>query len=92
MVDAPLTVIFEMVTMVLQNTVSTLFNLFGMMGNLSSSLFFIGNTGILGLSVAIIVMVVVLFFVGKFVLKSGKLIIILFIIGFLLLMVMFSGA
>lgn len=91
MVDAPLTVIFEMVVTILQNAVSTLFSLFGMMGNLSNSLGFISGTGSLGFVVAIVVMAVVLFFLGKFILKSGKLIIILFIVGFLLLMVMFSS-
>ncbi len=91
MVEAPLTVIFEMVVMVFQNAVSTIFGLFGMMGNLSQSLSFISGTGSLGLILAVVVMAVVLFFVGKFVLKSGKLIIILFIIGLVMLTLMFSS-
>ncbi|NIO22664.1 MAG: hypothetical protein JSW41_02200 [Candidatus Aenigmatarchaeota archaeon] len=91
MVEAPLTVIFEMVATILQNTVSTLMSLLGSMGNLFESLGFVSGMGGLGFVLAIVVFVVVLFFLGKFFLRSGKMIIILFVIGLLLLLVLFAS-
>jgi len=91
MVEAPLTVIFEMVQTILQNAVSTLSSLFGLLADLFQSLSFVGGTGGLGFVLAIIVLAVVLFFLGKFILKSGKLIIILFVIGLILLLVLFAS-
>jgi hypothetical protein len=91
MVDAPLAVIFEIIVAVIQGAVSTLFSIFRLMADLFQSLSFVGSTGGLGFFLAVIVMAVVLFFVGKFILKSGKMIIILFIIGILLLLALFSA-
>jgi hypothetical protein len=91
MVEAPLSVIFEMVATILQNTVSTLMSLLGSMGNLFESLGFVSGMGGLGFVLAIVVFVVVLFFLGKFFLKSGKMIIMLFVIGLVLLLVLFAS-
>jgi hypothetical protein len=91
MVDAPLDLIFEMVVTVLQNTVSTLFSLLGTLGDLFRSLGFVSSTGGLGFMLAIVVLAVVLFFLGKFILKSGKLIITLFLIGMVLLFLLFTS-
>jgi len=90
MVESPLAVIFEMVIAVLQNSVSTLYSLFGMSGELFRSVGFMGSINPLGLVLGAIVLVLVLFFLGKFVLKSIKFIIILFIIGLILLFVLFG--
>lgn len=89
MVESPLIVIFEMVFTILQNTISTLFSLFGMMGSLTQSLGFVSSTGGLGFILAAVIFVVVLFLLTKFVLKSGKMIIILFIVGIVLLFALF---
>ena len=90
MAESPLAVIFEMVVTVLQNSVSTLQSLFGMSGELFTSVGFMGSINPLGLVLGAIILVVVLFFLGKFVLKSIKFIIILFIIGLILLFVLFG--
>ncbi len=89
MVESPLTVIFEMVFTILQNTISTLFSLLGMMGSLTQSLGFISSTGGLGFVLSVIILVAVLFFLTKFFFKSGKMILILFIIGIVLLFALF---
>ena len=90
MAESPLNVIFNMVVTVLQNTVSTLQSLFGMSGDLANSVGFMSSINPLGLVLGVIVLVVVLFFVGKFVLKSIKFIAILFIIGLILLFILFG--
>jgi hypothetical protein len=91
MVEAPLSVIFEMVVTILQNAVSTLSALFGLLMDLFQSLSFVGSMGSLGFVLAVVVLVVVLFFLGKFILKSGKMIIMLFVIGLVLLLVLFAS-
>lgn len=91
MVESPLAVIFEMVFTILQNTVSTLMSLLGMMGSLFQSLGFVSSTGGLGFVLSVIVLAVVLFFLTKFFLKSGKLIIMLFVIGLVLLFLLFTS-
>lgn len=91
MVESPLNVIFEMVFTVLQNAVSTLMSLLGMMGSLFQSLGFVSSTGGLGFMLSVIILAVVLFFATKFFLRSAKMIIILFIIGVVLLFLLFAA-
>ncbi len=90
--DAPLAIILEMVKVVLSNTLGTLFSLFQLFGNLSQSLAFIGGMGPLGLAVAALVLGLVLFFLGKFLLRSWKLIAILFAIGLVMIWMLTAGA
>lgn len=91
MVESPLNVIFEMVFTVLQNAVSTLMSLLGMMGSLFQSLGFVSGTGGVGFMLSVIILVVVLFFVTKFFMRSAKMIIMLFIIGVVLLFLLFAA-
>lgn len=90
MAGSPLAVIFEMVVTVLQNSISTLQSLFGMSGDLFSSVGFMGSINPLGMVMGVVILAVVLFFLGKFFLKSMKFIIMLFIIGIILLFILFT--
>lgn len=83
--DAPFAIILEMVRVVLSNTLGTLASLFQLFVQLSNSLGFIAGLGPAGLALAAVVLGGVLFFFGKFFLKSWKIIIILFIVGMLLI-------
>jgi hypothetical protein len=90
--DAPVAIILEMLKTVLSNTIGTLVSLFQLFGNLSQSLAFIGSTGPLGFAVAVLVLGIVLFFLGKFFLKSWKLLAIIFIISIILIWMLTTGA
>ena len=91
MVDAPLQVISDMVFTVLQNTISTLLVLVRHTGSLFESLGFVSSSGMLGFIIAIVILGLVLFFLTRFFLKSGKLIIVLFALGLVLLFLLFAG-
>ena len=90
--DAPLVIILEMVRVIFSNTIGTLVNLGGLFGSLTQSLAFISGMGALGFFVAAAVLGLVLFFLGKFFLKSWKLLAILFIAGLVILWVLALGA
>ncbi len=90
--DAPLAIILEMVKVILSNTISTLVSLFQLFGNLSQTLAFIGSMGPLGFALAALVLGLVLLFLGKFLLRSWKLLAILFIIGLVLIWMLTVGA
>jgi hypothetical protein len=90
--DAPLAIILEMVRVVLSNTLGTLTSLFQLFVQLSGSLGLIAGLGPAGLALAAIVLGGVLFFLGKFFLKSWKIIVILFIAGMFLIWMLTLGA
>lgn len=90
--DAPLAIILEMVRTVLVNTINTLGSLFGLFGSLLGSLVGIGGTGGVGFVVAILVLALVLFFLGKFILGSWKTIAILFIVGLIIIWLLVAGS
>jgi hypothetical protein len=77
--DAPLAIIFEMIKTVLTNIIGTTGSLLNLFGDLSLSLGAIAGMGTTGFLVAVLVLGIVLFFLGKFLLKSWKTIILLFI-------------
>lgn len=88
---APLDIILQMIIVVFSNTFGTLLSLFGLFGNLTESLAFVSSLGPLGLVVAALVLAVVLYFLGRFFIKSWKLLVILFVVGLLLLWMLGLG-
>jgi len=78
-----------MVSAALSGVLGTITTLFSLFGDLGESLGFISGFGLTGFIVAAIALVVVLFFLFKFVLKSMKMVIVLFIIGIILFALLF---
>jgi hypothetical protein len=89
MADSLLSVIVEMVLTILQNAVDTIGSLWGLLLKLLGVAGGVSATGTTGFLVAMGVLFIVLFFLGKFVLKSAKTIIILLLLGAALLAVLF---
>jgi hypothetical protein len=90
--DAPLAIILEMVKTVLSNTMGTLVSLFQLFGGLAQSLAFIGGMGPLGFAMAALVLGAVLFFLGRFFLRSWKLMALLFMAGLVMIWMLMIGA
>ena len=86
MADAPLMVILQMVTLLIENTFSTLFSMLGLSGDLLSSLSLVASGGgLLGLIVAFVVILVAGFFLVKLFFGSAKTIAMLVFVGALIL-------
>ncbi len=78
--------IFEMVQLLISNTVGTLMELGGLFSQLVNQLGVVSITaGTGGLIVSLAVLAVVMFLIGKFVISSAKALIVLFILGLLVL-------
>lgn len=90
--SSPIDLIIEMITIVITNTIKTLVNILGLLGEFMASLGFVSKFGPFPFLVSIIVLGVVLLFIGKFFLGSLKTIILLFICGFVILSVIFMLA
>ena len=88
---APLEIILEMIRLVFGNTISTLWALSGLLGDLTGSLGLISGFGPLGFVVAAVVLGLALFFVGKFLLSSWKMLAVLFIAGLIILWLLSGG-
>jgi hypothetical protein len=85
MPESPLSVIFQMVRLLIENTVSTFQGIFGLFGRLLESLGFISSAwGPAGFLVSVAVVGVVGFFIAKLLLGAGKKLIFLFIVGIIL--------
>ena len=89
MADSPLSVIAEMVFTLLQSAVDAIGSLGGLLLKLFGVLGGVSATGTTGFVAAVGVLAVVLFFIGKFVLKSAKTIMILLLVGAALLAILF---
>ena len=89
--DAPLEIILRMVETVLSNTLGTLSALFRLFRDLTLSLGAVAGMGTTGFLVAAIVLGLVLFFLGKFLLKSWKTIILMFVVGTLIIWFLMAG-
>ncbi|UCD02918.1 MAG: hypothetical protein JSV63_04005 [Candidatus Aenigmatarchaeota archaeon] len=93
MAEGPIYVILDMITVVIQNTIGTVFSLFGLSGNLLESLSLVSAAGGgLGLAIVLIIIAGVGFFVVKFLLRSMKLIGILVLAGLGILAFIFVGS
>ena len=91
-VESPLTIILEMIVVVIAGTINTFGEIGEKLGELFYSLEFISGFGALGLFLAIVIMGLVLFFMIKFFAKSGKMLIPFFIVGVILLWILFLAA
>lgn len=74
--------ILEMIQLVISNSVSTLERLSGLFGKFLGGLGFVSVAGgPAGIVIAIIVLAIVIYFLGKFVLSTGKVVVLLFLAG-----------
>ncbi len=89
--DSPLGIILEMIRLIFGNTISTLGGLVNLFGNLAQSMAIISSMGILGFFLAATVLVVVLYFLGKFFLGSWKILLGLFLVGIVLIWVLMAA-
>ena len=81
-----------MVDLLIGNTVETLMAIGELFAQLVNQLGFVSVTaGTGGLVVSVAILAVVMLFIGKFVMSSAKTLIILFIIGFIVLFLMFGS-
>jgi hypothetical protein len=93
MAEGPIYVIMDMVTLLLGNTVKTIFSLMGLSGDLLSSLSaVVGAGGGLGLVIVLVVLGLVGFFVVKFLLGSMKTVAFLVLATLAILAFMFIGS
>lgn len=91
-VESPLVIIIEMIRLLIDNTIRTVLDLIGMFLNLLGSLGFISAIGGIGvLILAVIIIAVVVYFLGKFVFGAGKGIIFLFIAGVIVAAILLLG-
>jgi hypothetical protein len=91
-VESPLVIILEMIAIIITGTINTFGAVGAKLGELFASLEFISGFGALGLFLAIVIMGLVTFFMIKFFAKSGWMLIPFFIIGVILLWVLFLAA
>ena len=87
--SSPIGLIIEMIVLILKNTISTLVNILGILGEFISSLGSVSSFGPLPFLISILLLGAVLLFLGKFFIGSIKTIILLFIAGFVILSVVF---
>jgi hypothetical protein len=86
MSQSPLLVIIEMVWFIINNTVNAMLGVFKLFGKLIGSLEFMSAIGgSTGFFLSVVIIAVVVFFLGKFFLKLGKQVIILFVVSMILL-------
>ena len=89
---SPMGTIFDMVWLLITNTVGTLTALGGLFSQLVNQLGFVSITaGTGGFILSVIILGIVLLFLGKFVLGSMKALMMLFIVGLILLFLMFGS-
>jgi hypothetical protein len=84
MAEAPLWIIFEMIIYFIKSTIEAVLVLGSMFLDLLRSLKPVSATGIFGIIVSFIIIIAVVYFLGKFVFNIGKSIILLFIVGALI--------
>ena len=90
--SSPVGLIIEMITLIIQNTVNTLITVISLFSQFLGSLGFASSFGPLPFIISVLILGAVLFFLGKFVAGSLKTIILLFIAGFVILLMVFSLA
>lgn len=82
MVEGVLVTIFQMIQMLISNSITTMGQLMTLFEKLLLQLGFITQVGgPVGLAVALIVLALVVFFLGRYVMGVGRGIVILFILG-----------
>lgn len=93
MAEGPIYVILDMIVLVMQNTLGTIFGILGLSGNLLDSLAAVTSAGGgLGLIIVLVIIFAVGFFVVKFMFGSMKTIGILILLGLGILAFLFMGS
>ena len=90
--ESPIVIILQMIWLVIENTIGTVLALFGHFYSLTQSLGFVslmGGAG--GFFLSVVVLALAVFFLGKFVLKAGKGIMVLILLVVLLVWIMALG-
>ncbi len=93
MAEGPIYVILDMIVLVMQNTLGTIFGILGLSGNLMESLAAVTSAGGgLGLLIVLVIIFAAGFFVVKFLLGSMKTMAILILLGLAILAFLFVGS
>ncbi len=93
MVEGPIYVIIDMIKLLLENTIGTIFGLLGLSGDLLSSLSVVSSVGGgLGLVIVLVILFAAGFFVVKFLLGSMKTAAFLILAGLAILAFLFIGS
>jgi hypothetical protein len=92
MAQSPIATILEMIIVVIVSIAQTLGALFGLFVQLLGDLEFVSSLGLMGLIMSVVIVSVVVYFLGKFVLKSGKVLLPLFIVGVIILWILILAA
>lgn len=91
MVESVISVIFEMVSLLVNNTAGTVKGMFELFLRFLGSIGLVIGSGFGGFVLGILILGFVGFFLAKFVFSSGKTILILMAAGFLLLLFLIMG-
>jgi hypothetical protein len=92
MTGGPLIIILEMILLVIENVLGTMFSLLGLLGQLIGSLLLVSYAGgSLGIFLAFAVLALAGFFLAKFFFGSVKTVILLIIAGFFVLVFIVWG-
>lgn len=90
--SSPIDLIIEMILLIINNTINTLLNIIGLFGEFLNSMGIVSGFGPFPFLLSVLILGVVLFFLGKFFIRSLKTIVLLFIAGFVILGIIFALA
>lgn len=91
--DSPLFVIFEMVVLIISNTISTFGGIIGLFGKLAESLGIVSSVGgPIGFVISVIILGTVGFFIAKLFLGGGKKLVILVPLAIIVLFLITLGS
>ena len=85
-------ILYEMVALIIQNTVGTLVSLLRLFAQFTSSLGIVMGSGFGGFVLGFMILGVVCFLMAKFVFSSGKTILVMLLAGVVLLFLIYLGA
>ena len=92
MADPAAWIMYEMVRLIINNTVGTMVGLLRLFAQLTSSLSIVMGSGIGGLVIGLILLGIIGFLLVKFVFSSGKTIMIMIFAGLVLLFLIYLGS
>jgi hypothetical protein len=85
-------ILYEMIALIIENTIGTLISLLRLFSQFTASLGIVMGSGFSGFVLGFIILGVVCFLLAKFVFSSGKTILILVVAGIVLLFLIYLGA
>lgn len=85
-------ILYEMVALVIENTVGTLISLMRLFVLFTTSLGYVMGSGLGGFVLGFVILGIVIFLLGKFVFSSGKTVLIMIALGVLLLFLIYFGS